>query len=192
LEQMSFGYRNSAPETYASCQRDSMAALMLGETMIGIRTYDAMCAVDFLASQPSVDPERVAIAGISGGGLSAYWAACFEKRIAAVMVSGYLNTFQDSILSIEHCVDNYAPGLAEIVEMPDMAALIAPRKLFAENGDEDLIFPPAAFLGACKTVEEIYADAGAKENFDFELFPGGHQFWGRKGIPKMQEWMGLV
>jgi len=27
------------------------------------------------------------------------------------MVSGYLNTFRDSIGSLAHCIDNYVPGV---------------------------------------------------------------------------------
>ena len=60
------------------------------------------------------------------------------------MISGYLNTFRDSILSLSHCIDNYVPGILNWAEMYDVAGLIAPRPLFAESGEKDDIFPVAA------------------------------------------------
>ena len=60
------------------------------------------------------------------------------------MVSGYLNTFRDSIGSLAHCIDNYVPGILNWAEMHDIAGLIAPRPLFVESGEKDNIFPIAA------------------------------------------------
>jgi len=190
IEPVSFGHRKSGVDEGkgSSCNRDSMAALMFGETMIGWRCFDAMAAYGVLRSQPHVDPNRIAIIGISGGGLVAFWTACLDERFAAAVVSGYFNTFLDSVLSIEHCVDNFAPGLAKIVEMPDMAALIAPRKLFAESGNLDPIFPAEAFGRACLTAEAIYKDAGVPGAFASDLFHGDHVFSGEKAMPQLIEW----
>jgi dienelactone hydrolase len=146
-----------------------------------------MIAYDFLASLPTVDPSRIAIMGISGGGLVTFWTACLDERYAAAVVSGYFNTFFDSILAVEHCVDNFAPGLAIIVEMPDMAALIAPRKLFVESGTLDPIFPAEAFKNACVTAETIYA--ATPENFAADLFEGDHIFNGQKALPQLAAWL---
>jgi hypothetical protein len=192
IEPVGFGHRKAAldAEKGSSCNRDSHAATMLGETMIGWRCFDAMVSYDFLASRPEVDPTRIAIMGISGGGLVSFWTACLDERFAAAVVSGYFNTFSDSILSIEHCVDNFAPGLAKIVEMPDMAALIAPRKLFVESGAIDPIFPAEAFSRACAQAEAIYADQGAPGAFGCDQFDDDHIFSGQKALPKLREWFG--
>ena len=186
IEPCSFGHRKSAieGERDSSCVRDMMAALMLGETLVGWRVRDAMAAVDYAKSRGA---EKVAIMGISGGGLVAYWTAALDTRIDACVVSGYFNTFFDSILSIDHCPDNFVPGLSKVVEMPDMAALIAPRALFVESGTEDPIFPAEAFLGACRRAEEIY---GGSDQFEYELFTGGHEIWGRRAFPFLQRVLG--
>ena len=39
------------------------------------------------------------------------------------LVSGYLNTFRDSIGSLSHCIDNYVPGILNWAEMYDVAGL---------------------------------------------------------------------
>jgi dienelactone hydrolase len=188
LEQISFGHRRDAkarsqgPEA-SSCHRDSMAALMLGENMIGWRTWDAMCALDYLEMRPEVNPERLGVLGISGGGLTALFTAAMDMRVKAAMVSGYLNTFAGSVLSIQHCVDNYAPALYSLCEMSDIAGLIAPRALFAENGRRDPIFPVASFEKTVTKVAAIYEAFGASDAFQPCVFEGGHEFYGKEAWP---------
>jgi hypothetical protein len=75
--------------------------------------------------------------------------------------------------------------------MPDMAALITPRKLFVESGTLDQIFPAEAFRKACGTAEAIYEDAGSPASFASDLFEGDHIFSGKKAIPKLREWFGV-
>lgn len=184
LESVGFGERRD-PDIQArsadasSCSRDSMAALMLGETLAGWRVWDAMRGLDYLQTRADcVDPAQLAVMGISGGGLVSLFLAALDPRIAVAVVSCYFNTFAASILSVDHCVDNYVPGLLELCEMPDLAALIAPRALFVEGGREDPIFPHSAFLAAVAQAQEIYAACGCPDSFDAESFDGGHRFYG--------------
>jgi dienelactone hydrolase len=184
IEQISFGHRRDRQAQQAgagasSCTRDSAAALMLGETMTGWRVWDAMRSLDYMATRPEVDPKRMVTTGISGGGLTSFWTACLDTRVRAAVVSGYFNTFRDSILAVDHCVDNYVPGVLKVVEEPDMAGLIAPRLLFCESGTKDSIFPLPAFERACARAREIYAAFGAPQNFGAEVFAGEHQFHGK-------------
>ena len=184
LELPSFGRRRDAEAAAQgpdanSCKRDSMAALMLGETLAGWRVWDSCRALDYLQTRTDcVDPARLAVLGISGGGLAALFTAAWDTRVRACVVAGYLNTFRASVLSIDHCVDNYVPGLLRLAEMPDLAALVAPRALFAESGRSDPIFPFAAFEEAVAQAQDIYQAFGVPSNFGSEAFDGGHQFHG--------------
>jgi pimeloyl-ACP methyl ester carboxylesterase len=49
---------------------------------------DIAAAVSFLAAQPDVDPERIAVVGLSMGGEEALGAAAEDSRIAAVVAEG--------------------------------------------------------------------------------------------------------
>jgi hypothetical protein len=183
VEVLSFGHRRDAEARNAgpsasSCNRDSMAALMLGETMIGWRVWDAIRAIDYLTTRPEVDAQRIATMGISGGGLISLFTAALDMRVHTAVVSGYLNTFADSILSIGHCVDNYAPGLQTLCEMPDIACLITPRRLYAESGRFDRIFPVAAFEKAAAQVSQCYTAAEVPTHFAHDIFDGDHRFHG--------------
>ena len=183
LEQISFGRRadKSARDSYpgtSSCSRDSMAALMLSETMIGWRVWDAMRAIDYMEMRPEVDPHRIGIMGLSGGGTTSLFASCIDTRIAATVISGYYDTFADSILAMDHCVDNYVPGLLDVTEMPDLAGLIAPRPFFAEGGLRDPIYPVEGLRKAIDRAKLIFDGFGVPDHFGYEIFEGSHQFHG--------------
>lgn len=178
IEQFSFGKRSSYGNGEASCHPDSMAALALGETMVGWRVSDAMRAVDLMVSLPQIDPTRIATMGISGGGLTSLFTAALDQRVTAGVVSGYFNTFAGSIHSVFHCPDNYIPGVLQIIEMPELSALICPRWLFVESGREDDIFPIATFRQAVGVAQEVYQNLGVPDRFGYEEFEGGHHFHG--------------
>jgi dienelactone hydrolase len=183
LEQVSFGHRRDdrarAQGPHASsCTRDSMAALMLGETVTGWRIWDAMRAIDYLETRAEVDPNRIATMGISGGGLTSLWTAALDPRVKAAVVSGYFNTFAESILAVDHCVDNFVPKVQHVVEMPDFAGLVAPRPLFVESGAHDNIFPLPGFERAVAQARKIYQTFEVPDHFGAEVFDGDHRFHG--------------
>jgi hypothetical protein len=98
--------------------------------------------------------------------------------VRATVVSGFLNTFRDSVLSMHHCIDNFVPGLLLDAEMSDIAGLIAPRPLWCENGDRDPIFPVRAFRKALRDVRKIYGVFGDTSLCNGEVFEGNHRFHG--------------
>jgi dienelactone hydrolase len=190
IEPMAFGCRRDPINagrglSQKGCEPAAGGALLLGETMIGWRVWDVVRSIDYISTRRELDATRVGCMGISGGGTTTLFAAALEPRIRASMVSGYLNTFRDSIGSLAHCVDNYVPGILNWAEMYDVAGLIAPRPLFAESGEKDNIFPVAASRESFRQVKEIYKVFGAEDRVEQEVFPDEHLFWGRRGVPFM-------
>jgi dienelactone hydrolase len=188
IEPMAFGCRRDPINagrglSQKGCEPAAGGALLLGETMIGWRVWDVVRSIDYIGTRQELDASRVGCMGISGGGTTTLFAAALEPRIRAAMVSGYLNTFRDSIGSLAHCVDNYVPGILNWAEMYDVAGLIAPRPLFAESGEKDNIFPVAASRESFSQVREIYRAFRAEDRVEQEVFPDEHLFWGRRGIP---------
>jgi dienelactone hydrolase len=190
IEPMAFGCRRDPLNarqglSRKGCEPAAGGALLLGETMIAWRVWDVMRTIDYIATRPELNANRVGCMGISGGGTATLFSAALEPRIRAAMVSGYLNTFRDSIGSLAHCVDNYVPGILNWAEMHDIAGLIAPRPLFVESGEKDTIFPIAASIESFTQVREIYGVFQAADRIEQEVFPDEHAFWGKRGIPFM-------
>jgi hypothetical protein len=151
--------------------------------MIGWRVYDVMRTIDWIATRKELDSQRVGCMGISGGGTCTTFSAALEPRIKVAMISGYLNTFRDSIMSVSHCIDNYVPGILNWAEMYDIAGLIAPRPLFAESGERDPIFPIAASRASFERVKKVYEVFGAADVIGNETFDDVHSFHGVAGLP---------
>jgi len=188
IEPMAFGCRRdplNARKGLAqkACEPAAGGALLLGETIIGWRVWDVMRTIDYIATRAYLNADRVACMGISGGGTTTLFSAALDPRIRVAMVSGYLNTFRDSIGSLAHCIDNYVPGILNWAEMYDIAGLIAPRALFVESGERDNIFPIAASVESFSKVRDVYKTFDATDRIEHEVFPGEHSFWGRRGIP---------
>jgi dienelactone hydrolase len=188
IEPLGFGCRRDPRNarqglSRSACQPSAGGALLLGQTMVGWRVWDVMRTLDYIATRQDLDAARVGCMGISGGGTITVFATALEPRLKTALVSGYLNTFRDSVGSLSHCIDNYVPGILNWAEMYDIAGLIAPRPLFVESGEKDNIFPIAASLESVRQVREIYRVFGAEALVEHEVFPDEHAFWGRRGVP---------
>ncbi|OKQ00260.1 alpha/beta hydrolase family protein [Paenibacillus sp. P46E] len=183
-EVLGFGDRRLAEDLTSgepgrnSCFRLSSALLMAGQTMAGYRIYETMRTLDYMQTRDEVIGERIGIMGISGGGLVAGFTAALDERLCCAVVSGYANTFADSILTRNHCLDNYIPGVLLDAEMPDLLGLIAPRGLFLESGDADPLFGPEGTRKALARLQLIYSAAGQGGQVEADFFTGGHEIHG--------------
>jgi dienelactone hydrolase len=194
IEQLAFGCRRDEAArkkgaSTSSCQPAAGAALLFGQTMIAWRAWDVMRSIDYLSTREEIDSRRIATMGISGGGTVSFFSAAMDERIKVSVVSGYFNTFRDSILSRSHCIDNYVPGILNYVEMYDIAGLIAPRWLFAESGTRDPIFPIEASRTAVKKAQHIYEVFGVPERIGNEIFEGEHEFHGTGAFAFLKKWL---
>ncbi len=196
IEPMGFGCRRDPINARQglgrkACDPAAGGALLVGETMIAWRVWDVMRTIDYIATRAELDERRVGCMGISGGGTVTVFSTALEPRIRVALVSGYLNTFRDSIGSLAHCIDNYVPGVLNWAEMHDIAGLIAPRPLFVESGERDPIFPIRASIESCNEVKKIYTVFGEPDLVEQEVFPEDHQFWGKRGIPFLAKHMNV-
>jgi len=146
---------------------------MMGTTTIGRRVWDAIRVLDYVYTRSDVDHSKIGMMGVSGGGTTTLFTSALDDRVRVVVISGYLNTFRSSILTVDHCIDNYLPGILGYGEMYDVAALIASRPLLVESGSKDPIFPIEATRYACEKVRRAYALLKAEDRFDTTSSRGG-------------------
>lgn len=57
--------------------------LLVGDSSVRLQTWDAVRSLDYLASLPFVDPQRLASTGQSGGGTNTMLLAAVDDRLAA-------------------------------------------------------------------------------------------------------------
>ena len=188
IEQRSFGERREQKQERVArhgCHDATMHALILGRTLIGERVYDVDRGIDYLATRDDVRMKHIGVMGNSGGGTISLFAAALLSRLRYAMPSCYFCTFEDSLMSIYHCMDNYLPGLLKYAEMPDVMGLFAPKPTVLVAGKEDEIFPVRGVRRAYKRLKEIYAAAGAEDRCHLVIGPAGHRFYADLAWPKM-------
>ncbi len=188
IEQRSFGERQEAcisqPMDYL-CHQAAMHALLLGTTLLGERVFDVDRAIDYLQQRGDADMARLGCMGNSGGGMTALFAAAILDRIRCVLPSCCFSTLAASLLATWHCVCNYVPGLAEMMDMGDVAGLVAPRPLVIVNGAKDGIFPIGPAREQFRLGRTVYSACGAAERCHFVEGPEGHRFYADLAWPVM-------
>lgn len=149
-----------------------------GYTPAGVECLNGMRGIDYLVSRPDVDPERIAVTGISGGGAATFWIAAADERAkVAVPVSGMadLMSYVPNRVINGHCDCMF---LYNTFEWPwtRIAGLIAPRALLFVNSDHDGIFPMDANQRVINRLERLYSLYGAGDFVDSVVSIGGHAY----------------
>jgi cephalosporin-C deacetylase-like acetyl esterase len=161
-----------------TCTVSTMAALLIGRTVIGERVWDLQRALDVtLKKFQDIDKSKIICTGNSGGGNTAFFARCLDPRITYPMPSSYFCSFDDSIGAMYHCPCNYVPNIRLFFDTGDLAGLIAPRPLVIVSGLTDQIFPQAGVYKAFNEAQRMYTGAGAADKIKLVVGEGGHRFY---------------
>ena len=163
------GERNQPGNTH---HHAGYSLLPLGETVAGWMVWDSMRAADYLQSRADVDPQRIGIAGNSGGGLNTLFTSALDPRFRAAVVAGYVFEFQSWMkYGGSHCTCVYLPGLYRSMEWFEIAGLSAPRPLLMLQGARDSIFPRTAARRAGRSTEALYTLLGHRNSARLDLIP---------------------
>ena len=181
VEQRGFGERKSEITRdemgNTTCYFASMNALLIGRTILRERAWDVSRAIDVMDNFPEIDTERIGVVGLSGGGTVAYYTACLEPRIKAVMPACAVCSFDKSISMHRHCACNYIPDMARYMDMGEVACMIVPRPLIVVAGEQDTGFRIEGVKKVYRVIKQIYEKEGAPENCRLIIGPEGHKFY---------------
>jgi hypothetical protein len=70
----------------------------------------------------------------------------------------------------------HVPGLYRYLDLPDLAALIAPRSVLVINGSKDGLFPLEGVDKAFRKIEACFKKAGAPDRQRCRLYDAPHEF----------------
>ena len=126
------------------------------------------------------DPTRVGAGGLSYGATCTLFLAAIDERVRAAIVACYLSSWRSAHrMPWNMCGSQILPGQIGAIEHLDVASLIAPRALLAENGIEDFIFPVDAARQTVASLRRVYAQLGAPDDaLVHDVFDGGHMWHG--------------
>lgn len=158
--------------------------LLLGDTATRLQVWDALRSLDYLASHPLVDPERLASTGQSGGGTLTMLLVCADDRLAAAAVaSGNTENFA--------CADFHPPGSTDDAEQNllgsaragfdrwDLLYPMAPKPLLVSASDMDFFgtYSPSYISSGWEEYQKllrIYTILGAAEQLAWSSTPLPH------------------
>jgi cephalosporin-C deacetylase-like acetyl esterase len=149
--------------------------VLAGMEVSGLMFWDSIRAIDYLISRPEVDPERIGITGVSGGGFNALYTAALDDRVKAAAPDGFATSLESLIKRGDAGCCAYIPNLARYAEIPEIYGLIAPRKLLILGGYMDILSD--RILQVFETARRYYDAHGASANVAYYLDPdAGHTY----------------
>ena len=140
--------------------------LSLGYTPAGPETWNAIRAVDYLLTRPEVDPGKLAVTGISGGGAITWYAAAADERlaVAAPVCATWTAHHHAALDAVQENCDCIYYVNSFLADLPAVAGLIAPRPLKIISAIRDPSFPPAGYHDVYRRARTIYELDGAPGN----------------------------
>lgn len=179
-----------AVENLVGAQRDSLFKLnlWLGRTLWGMMLRDDQIALDYLASRPEVDPERIGATGMSMGSTGAWWLAALDERVKAVVGVACFTRYEELIAHGQlraHAIYYFVPGILRHFDTEAVVGLIAPRPMLALTGDRDPTSPPSGIRTLERKVKQIYRLYDAGDRFNSIIYEDtGHVY-----LPEMKKEM---
>ncbi|MGH9839226.1 MAG: dienelactone hydrolase family protein [Blastocatellia bacterium] len=163
-------------------ENESLVARSLftaGVSWPGVILWDDIRTLDYLASRPEVDRNRLGCVGLSVGGYRSFLLAALDERIKAAVDVGWMTSFAAQIkrhVRSSIGLTFHIPGLYRYLDLPDLAALIAPRAALVINGSQDRLFALDGVKAAFDKIGRCYAKAGVIERQRCRLYDAPHEF----------------
>jgi len=128
--------------------------LMLGKPLIGGQVYDSLRALDYLGSRPDIGG-GVVLVGEGPHGVIALYAAALDNRVRSVALLRTVTDYRSLAVADRYTqpFGIYAYGLVREFDLPEVASVVAPRRV--------LLLDPATPLGepAGPAARDLYREA---------------------------------
>ena len=153
---------SSAEHSYVNNQ-----CFLSGSSLARYWTWDGIRATDYLLTRSEVDPKRIGITGLSGGGTQTSYIWAFDDRLKASAPSNYICGFRRLLESIStQCGEQvFYHGLLNGIDHADLLEINAPKPTLLVTTTRDYF----SIQGARETYREVikaYKAFGTEENFE--------------------------
>lgn len=166
-----------------------VGSILVGRNTASYRIWDAIRAIDYLASRPEIDPQRIGFTGCSGGGTLTSYVMALDDRVACAAPACYLTTFRRLIETIgpQDAEQNIFGQVSYGMEQTDYVLMRAPRPtlISATTGD---FFDISGTWDTYRQAARIYARLGRPEQIDLVEVEGGHGVQSQN-LAAITQWM---
>jgi len=133
-----------------------------------------MRGIDLLQSLPEVDPERIGVAGASGGGLQTQMVTALDARVQAATIVGLTCDYREIMFPhAAHCECNHWPNVMSYTDWPEISALAFPRPIqYLVMNDWTRHFPHDNY----PTILDLYRANGHPDRASCTYWPTEHAY----------------
>ncbi len=150
------------------------------ESVMGQQAWNAIRALDYLASRDDVDPSRIGVTGESGGGTQTFILGAIDERPAALFPAVMVSTHMQGGCTCENASYlRIGTGNAEI------ASLAAPKPLGMTAADDWTLQLETDGLPG---IRRVYAMSGAPDRVALRTFPQFPHNYNGASRAVMYEW----
>jgi cephalosporin-C deacetylase-like acetyl esterase len=149
-------------------------SMLIGESVARYFIWDAKRALDYLASRPEVDAERLGAVGCSGGGALTTFIGALDRRLKAVAPACFINSYHMLFTGPDPDSEMSPPNLLSSgLDMADYVELSAPTPwlILATEGD---YFTPAGAKLVYEEARRWFGIYGAEDKLRFFVGSGPH------------------
>jgi dipeptidyl aminopeptidase/acylaminoacyl peptidase len=171
----------------------------LGASLFSVIVRQHERTLEWLATLPQVDKDRIAFYGLSYGGKTAMRVPALLPGYCLSICSADFNEWvvkctnidrqYSYMYTIEH--DMYEFGLADGFNYAEMAGLIAPRPFLVERGHDDGVAPDEWIGYEFAKVRRTYDRLGLGDRAGIAYFNGGHKVDGRASFDFLDKHLGM-
>jgi dienelactone hydrolase len=149
-----------------------------GTTWPGIMVHEDRRALDYMASRPEVDPQRLGCCGLSGGGLRTVYLAGLDPRVRCAVCVGFMTVAREVLEEkiAEHTWMFHVPHLSRFMDLPDVISLHGPGPLMVQYNREDQLWTLKGQELADAKLAAIYHKLQEPDRYAGRFYPGPHKF----------------
>ncbi len=176
------GFGDRGPIAYAQQQQLAANFLARGRSLAGFTALEDQQLAAFLAAQPVVKQGQISALGFSMGAYRVWQLAALSKHINAAVGIGWFNQFANLTVVDGNFSKGQSsfyllhPGLLADLDLPDIAALAAPKPLLLVMGGKDPLMPASGVQQGFNQLQQWYQQCSTAAAAGLQL-----KFWPEKG-----------
>lgn len=154
-------------------------AFISGTNVFNFMVWDALRAIDYLATRPEVDSKKISITGHSGGGMMSTYILPFEDRIAVSVPACNPNTWSYRVhanLAADHEQVFFGAFASAIDPRGDPLFTQVPKPLLINATTDDPLNPPRGVWELSKWLFRSYSAHDVPEKFNTSMVKAAHDY----------------
>ena len=155
----------------------SSQVFLIGKSIARYFLWDGIRGIDFLVSRKEVDPKRIGVHGLSGGGTQTAYISALDERVVASAPAGYITSYSRLMESVgvQDGEQNLYCEISRGIDHPDFIEIRAPRPTLIMATTSDFF----SIQGSRETyseVKRIYKLFGRPDNIEITEDDYGHGY----------------